>query len=225
MPQAAIHLIQLPLPLRLGSVNCYLLESQVGFLLVDTGPKSQRSELLRHLSSFGCIPGKLQLILLTHGDFDHTGNAAVLHRQFQADIAMHPADRGMAEQGDMTLGRNSSSIVLKWISPLIMPFGKGERFTPDILLKDGFSLETYHLNARVLSIPGHSRGSIGVLTEDGCLFCGDLFDNTSRPALNTLLDDPSAARASLEGLRRLNIKTIYPGHGAPFSAGLVLGED
>jgi glyoxylase-like metal-dependent hydrolase (beta-lactamase superfamily II) len=69
----------------------------------------------------------------------------------------------------------------------------------------------------VLSIPGHSRGSIGLLTADGDLFVGDLLVNTKRPVLNSIMDDRAAAQASVEKLKSLKIKTVYPGHGAPFS--------
>jgi glyoxylase-like metal-dependent hydrolase (beta-lactamase superfamily II) len=31
------------------------------------------------------------------------------------------------------------------------------------------------------------------------------------------MDDPAAARESIEILKRLSIKTVYPGHGQPFS--------
>jgi hydroxyacylglutathione hydrolase len=66
-------------------------------------------------------------------------------------------------------------------------------------------------------IPGHSSGSIGVLTAGGHLFCGDLLTNTGGPVLNQIMDDPAAARASVERLRSLHIDTVYPGHGGPFS--------
>ncbi|NUQ04870.1 MAG: MBL fold metallo-hydrolase [Anaerolineae bacterium] len=34
------------------------------------------------------------MILLTHGDFDHCGNAAHLRRKYQTRVAMHLDDRG-----------------------------------------------------------------------------------------------------------------------------------
>ena len=70
---------------------------------------------------------------------------------------------------------------------------------------------------RVISLPGHSRGSIGLLTDSGELFVGDLLDNTQRPVLNSIMDDRAAAVASVDKLKRLNIVTIYPGHGSAFS--------
>lgn len=100
MPQE-IKPISLSLPYRLGSVNCYLIKTGVGFVLIDTGSSNQRAVLERELASMGCQSGNLKLIILTHGDFDHTGNAAYLRARFGAKIAMHADDSGMAERGDM----------------------------------------------------------------------------------------------------------------------------
>ena len=99
--QQGIRTITLPLPYKMGSVNCYLVESETGCLLVDTGSSYSRSQLERELEGAGCKPGNLRLIVLTHGDFDHIGNAAFLREKYGGKIAMHKADSGMAEQGDM----------------------------------------------------------------------------------------------------------------------------
>lgn len=208
--------ISLPMPVRMGQVNCYLIESKEGHLLIDTGCSTTRKELLAALERNGCTGESLRLIVLTHGDFDHTGNAAYLRDHFGARLAMHAADAGMGETGDMFLGRKQPNILVRSLVPLFTRFGKSERFLPDILLEDGFDLSPFGLNARVLSLPGHSRGSIGIMTNTGEFFCGDLFENVKGPTLNSLMDDPQVARESLERLRGLQITTVYPGHGAPF---------
>jgi glyoxylase-like metal-dependent hydrolase (beta-lactamase superfamily II) len=41
----AIRTICLALPFRMGSVNCYLLETGSGFVLIDTGGSNQRKAL------------------------------------------------------------------------------------------------------------------------------------------------------------------------------------
>jgi hydroxyacylglutathione hydrolase len=212
--------ISLAMPLGLGAVNCYLIKTGSGFVLIDTGSSRRRAALELALSSAGCTPGTLDLILLTHGDFDHTGNAAYLAEKFGAPVAMHRDDWGMAERGDMFAGRASGGRILRWIarlSTLLFGFGRAERFAPDIALDEGTDLARYGLNAQVLSLLGHSHGSVGILTADGDLFCGDLLANVKGPALNELMDDPAAGRASVDRLKGLNVRTVYPGHGEPFS--------
>ncbi len=212
-----IRTITLPLPYRLGTVNCYLLQTSTGFVLIDTGASNKRAELESELRSAGCEPGNLALIALTHGDFDHTGNAAYLRDTFGTKIAMHKDDGGMAKDGDMFWNRSSGNVLLRAISPILFRFSKSSRFTPDIYLEAGANLSEYGLDAQVLSIPGHSLGSIGFLTTGGDLFCGDLLENSDEPALNSIMDDPAAARVSIEYLRSLSIATVYPGHGQPFA--------
>ncbi len=212
-----IRLIGLPLPLRMGNVNCYLIRSGPGFLLVDTGASRARGRLAQELESAGCVPGSLRLIVLTHGDFDHIGNAAYLRSAFGARIAMHPDDVGMAELGDMFVNRKRPNVLIRALIPAFTAFGPAERFTPDLLLEDGYDLAQDGLEAEVISLPGHSKGSIGLLTASAELFCGDLLDNTKTPALNSLIDDRDTAIRSIIKLKSRSITTVYPGHGAPFS--------
>jgi glyoxylase-like metal-dependent hydrolase (beta-lactamase superfamily II) len=201
----------------MGSVNCYLLQAGDGYVLIDTGAPNARDVLRRELDSLGCQPGTLHLIVLTHGDFDHIGNAAHIRTAFGSRIAMHADDARVAEVGDMFVNRKKSNFILRALIPRLIGFGKSEQFTPDALIKDGSALSEYGLEARAIMIPGHSKGSIGILTADGHFFCGDLFDNTKKPALNALIDDRDTAIRSAAKVSSLRIRTVYPGHGKPFS--------
>ncbi len=212
---AEITAIRAPMPLGLGAVNCYLLRAAAGFVLVDTGAPSGRAFLERELERLGCRPGDLRLVVLTHGDFDHTGGAAHLRRVYGAKIAMHPADAGMAEQADMFSNRGGGNALLKKAVPALFGFGKDSRFSPDILVEDGFDLTGYGLEARLLHLPGHSAGSIGLLTGAGDLFCGDLLMN-EKGKLTLGYGDPPGFAASLARVRSLPLRRIYPGHGQPF---------
>jgi glyoxylase-like metal-dependent hydrolase (beta-lactamase superfamily II) len=216
--------ITLSLPYGLGSVNCYLLEVEDGgYILIDTVGSNKRTELEDELESNGCKPGNLRLIILTHGDFDHIGNAVYLRKKFGSKIAMHYDDSGMAEQGNMFFNRRGNivlKIIIKMLTSVFFGFGKSERFKPDLYVDDGYDLSKYGFDAKVLHIPGHSKGSIGILTGNGDLFCGDLFtngDKTDQPNLNSIMDDKVVANESVKKLKSLKINMVYPGHGKPFS--------
>jgi glyoxylase-like metal-dependent hydrolase (beta-lactamase superfamily II) len=211
-----IETINLLLPYKLGSVNCYLIETETGYILIDTGCSNKRAELERGLESAGCKPGDLKLIIITHGDFDHTGNAAYLRTKFGTKIAMHSDDSGMAERGEMFWNRRKGNILLRKVAPFLFGFGKSKRFKSDFYLEDGYDLSGYGFDAKILYIPGHSKGSIGILTAGGDMFCGDLFENTYEPGLNSIMDDLTAANASVAKLKGLAINIVYPGHGKPF---------
>jgi glyoxylase-like metal-dependent hydrolase (beta-lactamase superfamily II) len=210
--------------ITLGGANCYLVKTgDGGFVLIDTGFPMKRSSLEKELEGAGCKPGNLVLIVITHGDFDHTGNAAYLRNKFATKIAMHPGESEVVESGNMILSRKNRP----FLSRIILSFfrlSKSDRFKPDLYVDNGYDLSRYGFDAKVYHIPGHSKGSIGILTTDGGLFCGDLLKNTSKPILNSLIDDLATANVSLEKLKSLEIKTVYPGHGRPFPMEL-LGKD
>ena len=176
------------------------------------------------LESAGCKPINLNLIVLTHGDFDHTGNCAFLREKFGTRAAMHVDDGGMAERGDMFYNRQSGNALIRTMAPMLFRFAKSDRFKPDLYIEEGHDLSEYGFDARVLHLPGHSKGSIGVLTAGGNLFCGDLLDNTDSPVVSSIMDDLAAAKASVEKLRGLEIHTVYPGHGRPFPMELFLNN-
>jgi hydroxyacylglutathione hydrolase len=91
-----------------------------------------------------------------------------------------------------------------------------DTFTPDLLIDESFDLASYGLGAKVLHLPGHSRGSIGLLTADGDLICGDLLYNWRKPSV-PFVDDGVAHDASIAKLHDLGVHTVYPGHGKPFA--------
>jgi len=86
--------------IRLGGVNCYLVAAVDCFVLIDSGTPEKRKALDAELEDAGCRPGTLRLIVLTHGDYDHAGNAAYLRDKYDTEIAMHPDDAGRVERAD-----------------------------------------------------------------------------------------------------------------------------
>jgi hydroxyacylglutathione hydrolase len=214
--------ITFPLPHRLGTVNCYLVKTAAGFVLIDTGFANARAALDRALENAGCRPGNLALILITHGDGDHTGNCAYLREKFGSKIAAHRLEAAALESGDGTLSRKrnrfqriTDKMLLTLMSPLFNT-GKPDKCRPDLFLDDGFDLGLYGWEAAVLHLPGHSPGSVGFLSAGGDLFCGDLLWNRGEPGPHMIVDDKEALRASLDKIARLDITTVYPGHGDPF---------
>ncbi len=202
-----------------GSVNCYLVKTGANSILIDTGLPNKRTELEKELIKAGCQAGDLKLIILTHGDYDHAGNAAYFRDRYGAKIAMHAEDSDRVEQGDWKLGFKSKPDKFPLMYRIVSSFiklGKFDTFKPDIYVEDGENLVEYGCEAQVVYLPGHTRGSIGILTDDGELFCGDLLSNFRKPGLQFFIDDMVSARASIEKLKKLNVKNVYPGHGKSF---------
>lgn len=213
----------------LGMVNAYLLKAKDGFVLIDTGLPMQWAALDSQLAAAGCVPGKLKLIIITHGDWDHTGSVSRLREKYNVKVAMHAGDVPQVENGVM-LKRKVRPLIYKIMMLYRMTMMKLKktkmsfpRFKPDILLTDGQSLAEYGLAAKVIHLPGHTPGSIGVLTDDGDLFAGDMFTNRKKPADANIVENSGQLKNSQAKLKALNIKTVYPGHGTPFALNLLKG--
>jgi len=205
------------IPLKfLFDANCYLIHAETGYILIDTGIKNRRKQLESAIVDAGCQPGDLKLIILTHGHIDHVGNAAYLRDKYGAKIAMHRGDVNMVTGAGM-FADAPQSLMIKLVGFFMNLTGLGdfETFTPDILLEDNQSLLEYGLDATVIHTPGHSKGSISILTASGNLFSGDIF-NGSVESVTTLVDDQKALTSSVEHLKTLNAESFYPGHGEPF---------
>ncbi len=198
------------------TVNCYLIKTENGFILIDTGTTRQRSALENALAQAGCKPGNFRLIILTHGDFDHCGNAAYLRAKYQTKVAIHDADCGMVEQGNMFWNRKQPNFIVKALMKPVIRLNRADQFKPDFTVKEGDQFSDYGFDAEVIELPGHSKGSIGLLTADGDLFCGDLLANTSKPDMWSIIDNREDAAASVEKLKSKTIRTVYPGHGRSF---------
>jgi hydroxyacylglutathione hydrolase len=217
-------------PCELGSItdkdtNCYLLKTANGFFMIDSGYAFSRRVVNKALVEAGCKPGNLKLIVLTHGDVDHTGNCKYLRRKYAAKIAIHRDEAVAAVTGDMlAVRKNPTGAFLKFLMVLVrlvMP----RRFKPDILLTDGDDLSQYGLTAKVLHTPGHTIGSISILTTEGDLFCGDLLVGGRNPGINHLVDDLAQMKAGVSRIKGLDIRQVYPGHGRPFTLQELMKND
>jgi hydroxyacylglutathione hydrolase len=208
--------------INFGGINCYLIKTSQKHLLIDSGFPAKRDFLEKELQRLGCKQGNLELVILTHGDHDHSGNCVYLREKYGAKIVMHADDFGMVEYSDMGWNRKTKpdkiSLILR-ITRLFTSFfnpGKFEPFKPDSAIDEGFDFSPFGFDAKVLHLPGHSAGSIGILTINGDLFCGDLIYNFFNKPGGYYINDLSDYKSSIQKLKRLSIKKIFPGHGKPF---------
>ena len=89
-------------------------------------------------------------------------------------------------------------------------------FSPNILLHGNEDLLSFGFHAKVLSLPGHTHGSIGIYTETHELICGDLYSNNKKPAPSVNAWDFKELDQSIQYVHTLPIQKFYPGHGKPF---------
>jgi glyoxylase-like metal-dependent hydrolase (beta-lactamase superfamily II) len=222
----------------LEGVNSYLLKSEEGYLLVDTGGhlaaekvfSDRKEKLVKELERAGVKPDNLKLIVITHGHSDHIANVAYLKEQFHTKTGIHEADAYLTQKLDMPKMKDSfkfESLLYRIIFKLIdkkinMEFQKTiedyKEFEPDIYLKEGDSLLQYGFDVRIIHIPGHSLGSIGLLFNNDELICGDTLANIKKPTPSPNAYNFKTLHESIARLGKMKLSKIYPGHGKPFDA-------
>ncbi len=203
--------------IKSGNTNCFLLqdESTSNVVLIDAGFAADK-DFIKNLQATKRID-KIGLLILTHGHYDHVGHAALLQEQYGIKVAIHEHDAESIKHGRMDFPPANGFLgnIIRSASIRGIDKAQYDKFAPDIIITD----EEYLLDLdsfRIVYLPGHTNGSIGVLFND-CLFAGDLVMNMPLPAPSMFADDFSLLQSSIKKAKLLNAKTIYPSHGRPFS--------
>jgi len=203
--------------------NCYLLLGERP-VLVDTGAPGDLKRILAALKAHHVEAKDISLIVLTHAHSDHAGCAAELRRRSGAQIALHVGDVSLARAG-----RNGVLAVRDLLGRILRPFvdEQFEAFEPDLIFRDGFSLEGHGIKGRVLATPGHTVGSASVVLASGEAIIGDvlrgslLVPNKARP--HYFCNDPESNARSIVRLAREGLLRCHPGVFGSFP-GSELGE-
>ncbi|MEA5004557.1 MAG: MBL fold metallo-hydrolase [Christensenella sp.] len=201
------------IPLRFGGDNCYIIENGENAVLVDTGRPAIREKLLCALA-----PWKVRYVLLTHGHFDHVGNAVCIAKKYGAKIAIAQEDESLA-QDNRTRAFGSRGLIGAFIRMASMAAIKKtqfETFTPDFYLQDGQKLDELGIDARVIALHGHTAGSVGIVAGGGCI-AGDTIMNMGGVSRARIAEDFAGVDECLDKLRKTGAEWYYPGHGKPVS--------
>ncbi len=198
--------------IKCGNGNCYVIENGGTGVLVDTGKREFLERVLECCRTF-----KVGLIVLTHAHFDHAENALEISEKLGIPIAMSKRDIGLIKSNsdqelyaETFLGKIVLSASLKDFSVRKMP-----EFKPTIFLNESDSLSDYGINAKVIELPGHTDGSIGIDVEERGLIVGDALMNMFYPTVSMLYHDKTQMLASAKKISALGNRTIYFGHGKP----------
>jgi len=160
---ASIH------PIRLGAARCYVVQGE-GSILVDAGSPNQARGFRKALERLPVRPEDIQLVVITHGHWDHIGSAKDIKEITGAKIAMHRLEKDRLEKSLHVLPPG----VIPWgrlivgIMAVFRPLVHIPAAQVDLLLGDEeVSLAEYGIPGRVIHTPGHSSGSVTVLLETG----------------------------------------------------------
>jgi glyoxylase-like metal-dependent hydrolase (beta-lactamase superfamily II) len=211
-------------PIKLGVSCCYVIKAQ-GTILIDGGAPKKAKNFMKGIETLSIKPEDIQLIVITHGHWDHIGSAKEIKGITGAKIALHRNEKDWIEKSLKPL----PPAVTLWghlfakIMAIFVPLIHFPAADVDIVLGDEeLSLADYGIPGRIIPTPGHSMGSVSVLLETGDAFVGDLAMNglplRIGPGLPIFAEDLQEVKKSWQLLLDKGAKTVYPAHGKPFSA-------
>lgn len=185
------------------SANCYVvgLKSAGKGMVIDPGGNPE--DIYRTVVETGL---DILVIVLTHGHSDHIAALYEVQDKTGAEVAIHRDDADFLEGR----GSHSSQFGISYRTP----------HPPDRLLLEGDAIDIGGWRFTVVHTPGHTPGSICLLTADK-VFTGDtLF----RRGIGTTLMPGSSRHQLIESIQtRLMVlpdsTIVYPGHGRETTIG------
>jgi glyoxylase-like metal-dependent hydrolase (beta-lactamase superfamily II) len=196
-------------------MNVYLLEDDGQVTVFDAGIRVMAPAILQAAAPLGGI----KRVVLGHGHVDHRGAAPALG----APVFCHPLEREVAE-GDG--GWSSWSVeALKPHTRLVMPrllrWWDGGPVRIEGTIEEGEDVAGF----RVVHIPGHSPGQIGLFREGDrlalttdCFYTLNIETTRKGPPQvphRAFTPDRGAARASVLKIAELEPSAAWPGHAEP----------
>lgn len=179
--------------------NCWIVGDDAGGPVVVIDPADDAATVLRAVGT-----RRLELVVLTHGHFDHLGAVEELVRETGAPLAMHELDALNVTTAEGTGGALFGFDVC---SP-----------PPTRTLADGDVFSVGAVEYLVIHTPGHTPGGICLLARDSSgfdhLFSGDTLFAGSVGRTDFPGGDARVLSQSIEALAALSpLTAVHPGHG------------
>jgi glyoxylase-like metal-dependent hydrolase (beta-lactamase superfamily II) len=205
----------------IGICNCFLLRGEKT-ILVDAGAQGGMPSFVRTMKKLNVDPKSIDLILLTHGHWDHITCLKEVQDMTGAKVAVHSKDQYMVESGEPPFpdGTTSYGRLMSWTAKKIL-HPHLPKIKVDMVLDDeGLSLHEYGIPGKVVYTPGHSQGHCSILLDSGDAIVGDMAMNEwylrLTPGLPVLADDINTVVQSWRNILPMGIKRVHPAHGMDF---------
>lgn len=205
--------------------NNYLLKFDNGCILIDAGYTTTYQQFLEKLSKNNISLEEIKYVVITHVHNDHIGYLKDLLENTMVVPIVHSLAEGRLMEGRNRLGDNSGALS-RFLSVLTKLTGKSNETWSPIPLDDRKvfgDIEPLYLKNQgfpltIVELPGHTPDNIGLLTDEGYLFSGDMTIN-GFPAIHRktfLIENLEEYKTSWKKIIDLNPHTIIPCHGKSF---------
>uniref|UniRef100_A0A1I7UP75 Beta-lactamase-like protein 2 homolog n=2 Tax=Caenorhabditis tropicalis TaxID=1561998 RepID=A0A1I7UP75_9PELO len=172
-----------PGPFTLQGTNTYLLGTGSKKILIDTGEPNISEYISALKSVLSSTNSQIEYIVITHWHGDHVGGIDNITEEI-LDRKKIPIYKMRREKDEGV-----------------------ERFH---YVEDGFEVAVDGATLKFIATPGHTADHFALwLKEESSLFSGDCILGEG----TTVFEDLHDYMTSLEKIRGLNAKRIYPGHG------------
>jgi glyoxylase-like metal-dependent hydrolase (beta-lactamase superfamily II) len=224
--------------LRVSIANVYFAGNRQGWVLIDTGVPGHARPIIEAAQARFGENSKPNAILLTHGHFDHAGNALELARYWNVSVYAHPLEfpyltgESAYPRKDPTVG-GAMGFMSRFFPSGTVNVSEVLRDLPPTGVVPG--LEGWI----AIPTPGHAPGNVSFWRErDATLVAGDALATAnldswlgvltmkrviSRPG-SPFTYDWNAASVSVQSLADLNPFVLAAGHGEPVSGPRVADE-
>jgi hydroxyacylglutathione hydrolase len=143
---------------------------------------------------------KPELLVVTHGHWDHIADADALRKKYDIPLLVHEADRHKIEHPT---------------------YGDIQGFSPNRLIAEGDEVRLGEIAFEVLHTPGHSPGQVSLYNADESIMLGG--DTLFPGGYGTIEIADASAEQTVETIRRLlslpDATVVYPGHGLATTIG------
>lgn len=182
--------------------------------LVDAGLMGKGGYKIRALGGLGIKPQEIKRVIMTHTHLDHIGCLGEILQQMDGlELWVHEKEAEPLEQGDESTVYGMD--MFKSMCQMQYRLQPGAfKFKVDRKLKGGETLELGGMTWEVLSIPGHSAGSIALYNRAGkILIPGDtVYADRAIGRFDLHGASGAALKKSLEILAELEVDILLPGH-------------
>ena len=205
--------------IKTGNANAYLIGTEKGFILIDTGTPNSFSRFQEAFTAQDISFSDLIVVVLTHTHYDHAGCAAEIQTRTSAPVIVHKKETEFVKQGFTPLPHGTKpfgKMMIKLAGASKSARDGYQAFSPDVSLSEKYDLAQYGINGFIVPTPGHTDGSLSVIIEDDACFTGDsVFNFPFSSFYPPFANDTKTLLQTWKYFTSLPCSVFYPGHGKP----------